>query len=260
MGRSLGQRAMNSSRSRTKVRPWRIWLRVRVLVKSGQAESPVVYGFYADNVLSPGDIFVIAKNARQFEEQFGFRPSFEARFSGTGYEDTENVRNLLHERDTSRRTWALANTGAVVALIGDHGTVIDAVAYGHDPGGYLGLQGDFPSASGGQSLLRVSTVGVSGRMPSALRADSPSPGIVPPSPTPTLPTPTPIPLPLPTPITPTPSPTPTPTPTPIPPLPTPTPLPTSTLRQHRRLFLPHHHRRPRQRPFLPLQLQQSCSA
>ena len=202
--------------------------RVRVLVKSGQADSPVVYGFYADNVLSPGDIFVIAKNARQFEEQFGFRPSFEARFSGTGYEDTENVRNMLHERDTSRRTWALANTGAVVALIGDHGTVIDAVAYGHDPGGYFGLQGDYPSASGGQSLLRVSTVGVSGRMPSALRADTPSPGIVPPSPTPTLPTPTPIPLPLPTPITPTPSPTPTPTPTPIPPLPTPTPLPTST--------------------------------
>ena len=202
--------------------------RVRVLVKSEQADSPVIYGFYADNVLSPGDIFVIAKNARQFEEQFGFRPSFEARFSGTGYEDTENVRNMLHERDTSRRTWALANTGAVVALIGDDGTVVDAVAYGHDPGGYFGLQGDFPSASGGQSLLRVSTVGVSGRMPSALRADTPSPGTVPPSPTPTLPTPTPIPLPLPTPITPTPSPTPTPTPTPIPPLPTPTPLPTST--------------------------------
>ena len=202
--------------------------RVRVLVKSGQADSPVVYGFYADNVLSPGDIFVIAKNARQFEEKFGFRPSFEARFSGTGYEDTENVRNMLHERDTSRRTWALANTGAVVALIGDHGTVIDAVAYGHDPGGYFGLQGDYPSASGGQSLLRVSTVGVSGRMPSALRADTPSPGIVPPSPTPTLPPPTPIPLPLPTPITPTPSPTPSPTPTPVPPSPTPTPLPTST--------------------------------
>ena len=133
---------------------------------------------------------------------------------------------MLHERDTSRRTWALANTGAVVALIGDDGTVVDAVAYGHDPGGYFGLQGDFPSASGGQSLLRVSTVGVSGRMPSALRADTPSPGIVPPSPIPTIPTPTPIPLPLPTPITPTPSPTPT--PTPIPPSPTPTPLPTAT--------------------------------
>ena len=72
--------------------------RVRVLVKSGQAESPVVYGFYPDNVLSPGDIFVIAKNARQFEEQFGFRPSFEARPTGTGYEDTENVRNMLHDR------------------------------------------------------------------------------------------------------------------------------------------------------------------
>ena len=129
--------------------------RVRILIKGAQANNPVAYGFPSDNVLSPGDVFVIAKNARQFAEKFGFSPSFEARASGAGYEDTAAVRNLPHDRGVSRFSWALANSGATVALIGDRGEVIDAVAYGHDPNGYLGLHGRFPSAADGQSLRRV---------------------------------------------------------------------------------------------------------
>ena len=129
--------------------------RVRILIKGAQANSPVAYGFPSDNVLSPGDVFVIAKNARQFAEQFGFPPSFEARASGAGYEDTADVRNLPHDRGVSRFSWALANSGATVALIEYHGEVIDTVAYGHDPSGYLGLHGSFPSAADGQSIWRV---------------------------------------------------------------------------------------------------------
>lgn len=210
--------------------------RVRILIKGARSSSPVAYHFHADIVLSPGDIFVIAKNARQFEQRFGFRPSFEARFSGAGFADTESVRNMLHDRETSRRTWALANTGAVVALIGDDGSAIDVVAYGHDPEGYYGLHGDFPAADGGRSLQRTDAAGVSGGAAAALRPDAPSPGAIPPPPSPTpRPAATATPVPSPTPLPPTPSPAvaptriplaPTPSPSPTVPVPNPTPSPT----------------------------------
>ena len=230
-------------------------VRVRILTQSATARSPVAYGFPSGTKLSPGEITVIAKNALQFTARFGEQPDFEARASGAGYSNTAEVPNLVHDRRVSRRTWALANSGATVALMSDTGDVIDVVAYAYDPDGYLGLRGPFPSASGGQSLRRVLTEGTSPSAPAALREDVPSPGTVPPPPTPTpvavpsplpkpsptaspLPSPTPKP-PTPTPVaTPLPSPSPTPAPTAIPPTavpsvtatlsPTPTPPPTAT--------------------------------
>ncbi|MYB76167.1 MAG: lamin tail domain-containing protein, partial [Chloroflexi bacterium] len=199
--------------------------RVRILIQSATARSPIAYGFPSSTKLAPGEIIVTAKNARQFTAHFGTQPDFEARASGAGYGNTAEVTNLVHDRRISRRTWALANSGATVALMSDKGDVIDAVAYRYDPDGYLGLHGRYPSASDGQSLWRVSDDGARARVPAALRADTPSPGAIPPPPTPT-PTPTPTPLPTPTP-TPSPIPTPTLTPTPTP-TPLPTPLPTAT--------------------------------
>lgn len=201
--------------------------RVRILIQSATARSPVAYGFPSRTKLAPGEIIVTAKNARQFAAHFGTQPDFEARASGAGYSNSRDVPNLVHDRRISRRTWALANTGATVALIGDNDAVIDAIAYGYDPDGYMGLYGIFPSASGGQSLERIFARNVDVRASAALRQSTPSPGAIPPPPTPTpLPTPTPTPSPTPTPI-PTPSPTPTPTPTPTS-LPTPTPTATPT--------------------------------
>ena len=206
--------------------------RVRILIQSATARSPVAYGFPSSTKLAPGEIIVTAKNARQFTAHFGTQPDFEARASGAGYGNTVEVTNLVHDRRISRRTWALANSGATVALMSDKGDVIDAVAYRYDPDGYLGLHGRYPSASDGQSLWRVLAEEISPSAPAALREDTPSPGTVPPPPTPT-PLTTPTPLPTPSPIaTPSPSPTPlppSPTPTPvITPLPSPSPLPTPT--------------------------------
>ena len=206
--------------------------RVRIHIQSATARSAVAYGFPAGARLAPGEILVVAKNARQFADRFGSEPSYEARATGTGYANSPAVRNLVHDRRVSGRSWALANTGATVALLGDDGTVLDAVAYGYDPGGALKLRGDFPSAADGQSLRRDTIGEAAALTPDALRADAPSPGTIPPTPTPTplpVPSPTPIPAPPPTPVpTPTATPVPTPTaePTP-PPTATPTPAPTA---------------------------------
>ena len=237
-------------------------VRVRILTQSATARSPVAYGFPPGTKLAPGEIMLIAKSARQFAARFGEQPDFEARSSGAGFRNTTEVPNLVHDRRVSRRTWALANSGATVALLSDKGDVIDVIAYGYDPKGYLGLHGLFPAASEGKSLHRVLFEETSPSTPAALHIDAPSPGAVPPPPTPTpiaapspppKPSPTAPPLPSPTskPATPTltstaipptavpratatpsptaaPSPTPTPRPTatPTPPPPTPTPTPT----------------------------------
>lgn len=199
--------------------------RVRIHIQSATARSAVAYGFPAGATLSPGDILVVAKNARQFADRFGSDPSYEARATGTGFANTPAVDNLVHVRAVSGRSWALANTGATVALMGDDGTVIDAVAYGHDPDGALALKGDFPSAADGQSLRRDTNGEAAALTPDGLQADAPSPGTIPPTPTPTpLPVPSPTPMPLPTPL-----PAPTPTATPVPaPAAEPTPAPTAT--------------------------------
>ena len=116
-------------------------VRVRILTQSATARSPVTYGFPSGTKLSPEEIIVIAKNALQFTARFGEQPDFEARASGAGYSNTTEVPNLVHDRRVSRRTWALANSGATVALMSDTGDVIDVVAYAYDPDGYLGLRG-----------------------------------------------------------------------------------------------------------------------
>ncbi len=220
--------------------------RVRIVIQSATARGPVAYGFPAKTTLLPDEVLVVAKNAGQFSDRFDSEPDFEARSSGSGYANTAAVKDLTHVRAVSRRSWALANTGATVALIGDDGTVLDAVAYNHDPEGRLGLRGEFPSAADGQSLRRALGRTAGQLTPSALQADTPSPGEIPPPPTPTprptpAPTPSPAPSPSPTPIpsptaapspVPSPSPSPAPTPTAIPPTatprPTPTPLPSPT--------------------------------
>ena len=207
--------------------------RVRIQIQSATARSAVAYSFPAGARLAPGEILVVAKNARQFADRFGSDPSYEARASGTGYANSPAVRNLVHDRRVSGRSWALANTGATVALLGDDGTVLDAVAYGHDPGGALDLKGEFPSAADGQSLRRDTNGATDALTPDGLQADAPSPGTIPPTPTPTprpVPSPTPMPSPTPAPVpTPTSTPVPTPTAEPTPaPTPSPTPAPTPT--------------------------------
>ena len=205
--------------------------RVLIRTQSATARSPVTYGFPVGTKLDPGETLVVAKNARQFTAHFGSQPDFEARYSGSGFRNTPDVPDLVHDRRISRRTWALANSGATVALLSDQGAVLDVIAYGYDPGGYMDLRGHYPSAAGGQSLRRIILKGTSPSAPSTLREGAPSPGTVPPPPTPvptpsptSMPSPTAAPSPSPTPLPPAPTPTPSATPSPPP---TPTPVPTS---------------------------------
>jgi len=174
-----------------------------------------MYYFPAGTIIPVGECLVVAKNAAQFRERFGFDPDLEMRVTGSDYQDTPFVPNMVRDTGWGSGGWALANDGDEVLLLDPPGQMVDAISYEDGNGAAVGVTGHI-AADEPLSLQRVGTTD-SNDMHMDFVIDDPNPGVptdvrAAPSPTPTD---TPAPPPTPT-RTPTPPPTPTATSTPPP--------------------------------------------
>ncbi len=193
-----------------------------------------MYYFPAGTIIPVGECLVVAKNAAQFRERFGFDPDLEMRVTGSDYQDTPSVPNMVRDTGWGSGGWALANDGDEVLLLDPPGQMVDAISYEDGNGAAVGVTGHI-AADEPLSLQRVGTTD-SNDMQMDFMIDDPNPGVptdVRPAPSPT-PTDTPAPPPTPT-RTPTPPPTPTATSTPPTPTATSTPPPLVAIAQAREL-------------------------
>lgn len=98
-----------------------------------------MYQLRAGTELAPDSCLLIAKNANQFYARFGILPHFELVTGSVGYEDNLAVLNLSRYTDWAGGSWALANGGDELLLLGPGDEVIDSVAYGNADYAFLGL-------------------------------------------------------------------------------------------------------------------------
>jgi hypothetical protein len=96
-----------------------------------------MYRFPPGTVITPGTCLVVARNAAQFRARFGFYPDFEMCASGSGYTDTPGVPDMTRYTPWGTGSWALANDGDEVLLLGPSDEIVDAVAFRN--GAYLAV-------------------------------------------------------------------------------------------------------------------------
>lgn len=123
--------------------------------------------------IDPGEVVLVAKNAAQFRQRFGFWPDLEMRVSGDGYEDTPTVANLERCAEWGGGSWALSNAGDEVLLLGPGDVVVDAAVFKSGDGEALRVSGTL-SAPEPRSLQRVMGPDHDD-MPADFAIDEPSP-------------------------------------------------------------------------------------
>ena len=118
----------------------------------GDAEAPGdsegIYALPDGAMLESDALYVLARNAAGFVEQFGRLPS--AEFEST----RDDVPDLRRVTPLGRGTLALNDSGDEVVLLDADGRLIDAVTYGNGTYASLNLAGPF-DPQGGLSLQRV---------------------------------------------------------------------------------------------------------
>ena len=100
-----------------------------------------MYRFPQSTAITPGACLVVARNAAQFQARFGFYPDFEMRTSGSGYTDTPSVPDMARYTAWGTGSWALANDGDEVLLLGPSDEMVDAVAFRHGAYVTVGVTG-----------------------------------------------------------------------------------------------------------------------
>lgn len=149
--------------------------------------------FPPGTIIGPQGLLVVAKNAAQFHDRFGFYPDFEARVSGADYADTPTVSNMEKYTAWATGSWALSNSGDEVLLLGPADGIVDAVAYKSGDYAAVGVMG-YISAPAPRSLQRVGA-GDGNDMNADFAIAEPNPGSLtdfpppPPSPPPPAPLP-----------------------------------------------------------------------
>jgi len=110
--------------------------------------------YHLMGTIGPGEVILVAKNAAQFHERFGFWPDFEMQASGSGYPDTPVVPNLERYSEWGSGSWALSNSGDEVLLMGPGDLLVDAVVFKSGEGEAVGVSSTL-SAPEPRSLQRV---------------------------------------------------------------------------------------------------------
>jgi hypothetical protein len=119
-----------------------------------QGRGEGMYRFPPGTVIAPGTCLVVARNAAQFQGRFGFYPDFEMRTSGSGYTDTPGVPDMSQYTAWGTGSWALANDGDEVLLLGPSDEIVDAVAFRNGAYATVGVTGTV-SAPEPKSFQRV---------------------------------------------------------------------------------------------------------
>ncbi len=133
-----------------------------------------MYRFPPGTVIAPGTCLVVARNAAQFQAHFGFYPDFEMRTSGSGYTDTPGVPDMTRYTAWGTGSWALANDGDEVLLLGPSDVIVDAVAFRNGAYVTIGVTGTV-SAPEPKSFQRVENWD-SNDMQADFVIDQPGPG------------------------------------------------------------------------------------
>jgi len=148
-----------------------------------------MYQFPTGTVIEPKGLIVIAKNAAQFHQRFGFYPHFEL-VTGAGYTDTPEVPNMINYAAWATGDWALSNQGDEVLLLGPADEVVDAIAYKSGDYAAAGVSGVI-IAPAPRSLQRVdggdtddmnADFAIAGPNPGSLTESPPPPPSLPPAP------------------------------------------------------------------------------
>ncbi|MGA9349991.1 MAG: lamin tail domain-containing protein, partial [Anaerolineae bacterium] len=151
-----------------------------------------MYQFPLGTTIGPQGLFIIAKNAAQFQARFGFYSDFEVLVSGASYADTPTVPNMGEYTSWATGSWALSNSGDEMLLLGPADEIVDAIAYKSGDYAAVGVTGNI-SAPAPRSLQRVGA-GDTNDMNADFAIAEPNPGALtnlPPPPSPPLPAPLP---------------------------------------------------------------------
>lgn len=106
-------------------------------------------------VLNPNTAVIVARNAAQFRNRFGFDPQFEIVVTGA-LTDTLSVPNLARYTTWATGSLALSNSGDEALLLGTNDELVDTVAWENGNFTAVGLRGD-ATAPEPQSLQRYGT-------------------------------------------------------------------------------------------------------
>ena len=105
--------------------------------------------------IAAGGYVIVAKNAAQFYNRWGFYPDFELITSGTGYSDTTGVPDLSKYTSYATGNWGLGNDGDNIQLLDSSNVRVDSVAWSSTASYYseVGLASteDFKCPSGSQT-------------------------------------------------------------------------------------------------------------
>lgn len=142
----------------------------------GSGES--MYIFPSGTLIAPNTTLVIARNAAQFRNRFGFNPNFELVTTGV-LTDTASVPNLAKYTTWASGSLSLANSGDEIMLLGPSDELVDSVAWGNGDFAATGLRGH-ASASEPQSLQRYGTQDTNSMTYDFLKG-VPAPGVLVPS-------------------------------------------------------------------------------
>lgn len=159
--------------------------------KVGDGEG--LYQLPLSATLAADACVVVAKNAAQFRPRFGRWPDFEVAVSGSSLIDTPAIPNLSKYTAWGGGSWALANDGDELLILGANDEIVDSVAYRNGDFAGLGLIGP-ASAPEPNSLQRVWPVDTDS-MPHDFVTAAPTPGqlTLTPPPPPQPPAPAPLP-------------------------------------------------------------------
>jgi hypothetical protein len=148
--------------------------------KVGDEETPgggeSMYHLPNGRALAPDECLVIAKNAAQFAARFGFYPGFELVVTGSGYTDTPAVPELARYTAWGSGSWALADDGDELLVLGPTDQLVDSAAYRN---GDYAAAGVAPEASALEpdSLQRVWPFDTDS-MPADFVRRAPNPGTI----------------------------------------------------------------------------------
>ncbi len=154
--------------------------------KVGDEETPGgaegMYFLPDGRTLAPDECLVIAKNAAQFADRFGFFPDFELVVAESGYTDTLTVPELARDTAWGNGHWALADDGDELLVLDPADQLVDSVAYRNGDYAAVGVTPD-ARAPEPDSLQRVWPFDTDS-MPGDFVRKAPSPGTVTPLPAP----------------------------------------------------------------------------
>jgi hypothetical protein len=122
--------------------------------EEGKGGSEGMYRFPPGMAIPSASCLVIARNAAQFQARFGFYPDLEMRTSGSGYADTPGVPDMPRYTAWGTGSWALANDGDEVLLLGPSDEIVDGVAFRNGAYATVGVTGTV-SAPEPKSFQRV---------------------------------------------------------------------------------------------------------